>query len=89
MGGEGSYGLSMDLLSLFIGSEGLLGVVVEVKVKLLPRSPRVRVLMAAYDSVTKAGDAVAALIGQSIIPAGLEMMDHFHKRRRSTGFMAR
>lgn len=73
MGGEGLDEPGMDLLSLFIGSEGLLGVVVEVKVKLLSRSPRVRVrvrvLMAAYDSVTKAGDAVAALIGQSIISA--------------------
>ena len=76
LGGEGLDEPGMDLLSLFIGSEGLLGVVVEVKVKLLPRAPRVQVLMAAYDSVTKAGDAVAALIGQGIIPAGLEMMDH-------------
>ncbi|MCO4837919.1 MAG: FAD-binding protein [Oceanospirillaceae bacterium] len=76
LGGEGLDEPGMDLLSLFIGSEGLLGVVVEVKVKLLPKATRVQVLMAAYDSVTAAGDAVAALIGQGIIPAGLEMMDH-------------
>ena len=76
LGGEGLDEPGMDLLSLVVGSEGLLGVVVEAKVKLLPRAPRVQVLLAAYDSVTAAGDAVAALIGQGIIPAGLEMMDH-------------
>ena len=76
LGGTGLDEPGMDLLSLFVGSEGLLGVVVEAKVKLLPRAPRVQVLVAAYDSVTAAGDAVAALIGQGIIPAGLEMMDH-------------
>jgi len=76
LGGEGLDEPGMDLLSLMVGSEGLLGVVVEAKVKLLPRAPRVQVLVAAYDSVTAAGDAVAALIGQGIIPAGLEMMDH-------------
>ena len=76
LGGSGLDEPGMDLLSLMVGSEGLLGVVVEAKVKLLPRAPRVQVLVAAYDSVTAAGDAVAALIGQGIIPAGLEMMDH-------------
>ena len=76
LGGTGLDEPGMDLLSLMVGSEGLLGVVVEAKVKLLPRAPRVQVLVAAYDSVTAAGDAVAALIGQGIIPAGLEMMDH-------------
>ncbi len=75
-GGDGLDEPSMDLLSLVAGSEGLLGVVVEIKVKLLPRAPRVQVLMAAFDNVISAGDAVAALIGQGIIPAGLEMMDH-------------
>lgn len=76
LGGGGLDEPGMDLLSLMVGSEGLLGVVVEAKVKLLPRAPRVQVLLAAYDSVTAAGDAVADLIGQGIIPAGLEMMDH-------------
>ena len=76
LGGDGLDRPGMDLLSLAAGSEGLLGVVVEAKVKLLPRAPSVQVLMAAFTSVIAAGDAVAALIGQGIIPAGLEMMDH-------------
>ena len=62
--------------ALITGSEGMLGVVVEVLVKLLPIPPVARVLMAAFDDVEKAGKAVAAIIGAGIIPAGLEMMDN-------------
>ena len=65
-----------DLLSLFTGSEGMLGVVVEVTVKLLPKPESVQVLLAAFDDVEKAGDAVGRIIAAGIIPAGLEMMDN-------------
>ncbi len=65
----------LDLLAVAIGSEGLLLVVTEVLVKLLPRPQVARVVMASYDDVGKAGDAVAAIIAAGIIPAGLEMMD--------------
>ena len=64
-----------DLLALAIGSEGLLAVITEVTVKLLPRPETARVIMASFDDVQKAGDAVAAVIGAGIVPAGLEMMD--------------
>lgn len=64
-----------DLLALMHGSEGLLGVVVEVTVKLLPRPPLARVILASFDSVIAAGDAVAAVIAAGIVPAGFEMMD--------------
>ncbi len=64
-----------DLLALAIGSEGLLAVTTEVTVKLLPRPETARVVMASFDDVEKAGDAVAAVIAAGIIPAGLEMMD--------------
>ncbi|MGE0875951.1 MAG: FAD-linked oxidase C-terminal domain-containing protein [Burkholderiales bacterium] len=64
-----------DLLALAIGSEGLLAVTVEVTVKLLPRPQLARVVMASFDDVEKAGNAVAAVIAAGIIPAGLEMMD--------------
>jgi len=64
-----------DLLSVFIGSEGMLGVVTEVTVKLVPRPATAQVVMASFDSVEAAGDAVARVIGAGIIPAGLEMMD--------------
>jgi glycolate oxidase len=64
-----------DLLALLIGSEGMLGVVTEVTVKLVPRPVLARVVMASFDEVGKAGEAVAAIIAAGIIPAGLEMMD--------------
>ena len=64
-----------DLLALMTGSEGMLGIIVEVTVKLLPKPQRAQVLLAAFDDVVKAGEAVGAIISAGIIPAGLEMMD--------------
>jgi len=64
-----------DLLALFMGSEGMLGIVVEATVRLLPRPQLARVLMAAFDDIEKAGNAVASVIAAGIIPGGFEMMD--------------
>jgi glycolate oxidase len=64
-----------DLLALAVGSEGMLMVLTEVTVKLLPLPQRARVIMASFDDVEKAGEAVAAVIAAGIVPAGLEMMD--------------
>ena len=64
-----------DLLALMIGSEGMLGVVLEATVKLTPKPRTAQVVMASFDSVIDAGNAVAAIIAAGIIPAGLEMMD--------------
>ncbi|BCO25650.1 FAD-linked oxidoreductase [Rhodoferax lithotrophicus] len=64
-----------DLLSVVIGSEGMLAVVTEVTVKLIPKPQLARCIMASFDDIPKAGDAVAAVIAAGIIPAGLEMMD--------------
>jgi glycolate oxidase len=64
-----------DLLALLTGSEGLLGVITEVTVRLIPRPQCARVVLAAFDSLAKAGQAVADVIAAGIIPAGLEMMD--------------
>ena len=64
-----------DLLALMSGSEGMLGIIVEVTVKLLAKPERAQVLLAAFDDVGKAGEAVGAIIAAGIIPAGLEMMD--------------
>lgn len=65
-----------DLLALFTGSEGMLGVITEVTVKLLPKPQSAKVLLAAFDSVEKAGRAVGDIIAAGIIPGGLEMMDN-------------
>ena len=64
-----------DLLSVVIGSEGMLAITTEVTVKLIPKPQLARCIMASFDDLRKAGDAVAAVIAAGIIPAGLEMMD--------------
>ena len=75
LGSEALEAAGLDLLSVFIGSEGMLGVVTQVTVKLVPKPSLARVIMASFDDVEVAGNAVAAIIGAGIIPAGLEMMD--------------
>jgi len=65
----------LDLLPLVIGSEGMLAVTTEVTVKLVPKPQLARCIMASFPNVESAGEAVAAVIGAGIIPAGLEMMD--------------
>ncbi len=64
-----------DLLAVVVGSEGMLAVTTEVTVKLVPKPQLARCIMASFDDLRKAGDAVAAVIAAGIIPAGLEMMD--------------
>ena len=75
LGSEAPDTPGLDLLALAIGSEGMLAVVTEVTVKLLPQPQCARVVMASFDDVEKAGQAVAEVIAAGIIPAGLEMMD--------------
>ncbi len=70
----------LDLLTLISGSEGMLGVVVEVLVKLLPIPQRQQVVLAAFDDIETAGNAVAEIIAKGILPAGLEMMDNLSIR---------
>jgi glycolate oxidase len=64
-----------DLLALFHGSEGMLGVITEITVQLLPNPLTKQVLMASFAQVEDGGHAVAAIIGAGILPGGLEMMD--------------
>jgi glycolate oxidase len=75
IGGPAPDSAGYDLLALMNGSEGLLAVITEVLVKLQPKPQLARVVMAAFTTVEQAGDAVAAIIAEGIIPAGLEMMD--------------
>jgi glycolate oxidase len=80
LGNEGLDAPGLDLLAVFIGSEGMLGVVTEVTVKLVPKPQKARVIMASFDDVVKGGNAVANVIAAGIIPAGLEMMDKTSSR---------
>ncbi|MER2103882.1 MAG: FAD-binding protein, partial [Pseudomonas atacamensis] len=76
LGSEALDSAGFDLLALFTGSEGLLGIITEVTVKLLPKPQVAKILLGSFDSVEKAGRAVAEIIAAGIIPGGLEMMDN-------------
>ena len=75
IGSEALDSPGYDLLALFTGSEGMLGIIVEITVRLLPKPASARVILAAFDDVTRAATAVGEIIAAGIIPAGLEMMD--------------
>jgi glycolate oxidase len=76
LGGKTLDSPGYDLLALMTGSEGMLGVIVEITVKLLPKPERAQVVLASFDDIEKAGAAVAAIIASGFTPAGLEMMDN-------------
>ncbi len=75
IGGASLDSPGYDFLALMTGSEGMLGIVTEITVKLLPIPEKAQLVMATFDDVHKAGNAVANVIGAGIIPAGMEMMD--------------
>src|SRR5690606_6868157 len=75
IGSEAPDAPGPDLVSLVVGSEGMLGVVTEVTLRRTPNPECAQVIMASVTDVETAGAAVAAVIGAGIIPAGLEMMD--------------
>ena len=74
-GSEAPDAPGLDLLAIVIGSEGMLAVVTEVTVRLIPKPQLAQVIMASFDDVEAGGNAVADVIDAGIIPAGLEMMD--------------
>ena len=75
LGGRALDPAGLDLVGLVVGSEGLLGVVTEVTVRILPRPETARAVLIGFPSVEQAGQAVADVIAAGIIPAGMEMMD--------------
>jgi glycolate oxidase len=75
LGGRGPDPAGLDLLGLVIGSEGLLGVVTEVTVRILPKPETARAMLLGFPSIEQAGQCVADVIAAGIIPAGMEMMD--------------
>ncbi len=76
LGGSGLDSPGFDLLALMTGSEGMLGIIVEITVRLLPQPEKTEVILAAFADIAKAGEAVSNIIAAGIIPAGLEMMDN-------------
>ena len=75
LGGKHFDAEGYDLLGVMTGSEGLLGVVTEVTVRILPKPTAARALLIGFATAEEAGECVAAVIGAGIIPGGMEMMD--------------
>lgn len=75
IGGKSLESPGMDLCGLMVGSEGLLGIVTEATLRLLPKAQSVKTVLAAYDQIDQAGEAVAAVIGTGLLPVAIEIMD--------------
>lgn len=75
LGGDSLEATGPDLVGMFIGSEGLFGVALEVTVRLLPKPEKYYTLQAAYDSLEKAGNAVALVVASGLLPGAMEIMD--------------
>src|SRR6202048_1118042 len=85
LGGKSADGPGLDLTGLLVGSEGTLGVVTEVTVRLLPLPEAVRTTLAIFESVEAASEAVSGLIGGGLVPAALEMMDRLALSANAAG----
>lgn len=75
LGGESLEGVGPDLLGLFVGSEGLLGIALQITLRLLPRPEKYHTLLAAYETLEQAGEAVGRVIGAGLLPGAMEIMD--------------
>jgi glycolate oxidase len=75
LGGDSLENAGPDLVGLFVGSEGLFGIALEITLRLLPKPELYRTILAAYDNLAKAGDAVAAVVASGLLPGALEIMD--------------
>lgn len=75
LGGESTEQIGPDLTGFIVGSEGLLGVVLEITLRLLPQPEAFHTVLAGYDSLENAGDAVSRIIASGLLPGALEIMD--------------
>jgi len=76
LGSESLEGIGPDLVGLYVGSEGLFGIALEVTLRLLPKPEAYRTVLAAYHSLEAAGNAVAMVIAAGLLPGALEIMDN-------------
>ena len=75
LGGESLESIGPDLCGMFVGSEGLLGVALEITLRLLPKVPKYKTILAAYQSLSAAGDTVASIVASGLLPGAMEIMD--------------
>ncbi len=75
LGGESLEGVGPDLCGMFVGSEGLFGIALEITLRLLPKVPKYKTILAAYRSLSAAGDTVASIVASGLLPGAMEIMD--------------
>lgn len=75
LGNDSLENTGPDCVGLFVGSEGLLGIALEIQVRLMPQPESFQTILASYDSLEAAGDAVAAVVASGILPGAMEIMD--------------
>ncbi len=75
LGSDSLEGVGPDLAGFFVGSEGLFGIALEITLRLLPRPERYHTVLAAYDSLEAAGDAVTLVVSSGLLPGAMEIMD--------------
>lgn len=88
LGGESLESVGPDLTGLFVGSEGLMGVALEITLRLLPKPETYRTVLAAYHSLQAAGDAVAAVVASGLLPGAMEIMDRLAIKAAEVGAKA-
>jgi glycolate oxidase len=76
LGGDSLESVDTDWVGMFVGSEGLFGIALEITVRLLPRPETYKTILAAYRSLEAAGDAVSAVIRSGLLPGAIEIMDN-------------
>lgn len=75
LGGSSMEGVGPDLTGFFVGCEGLFGIALEITLRLLPKPERYRTVLASYNSLQAAGDAVTAVVASGLLPGAMEIMD--------------
>jgi glycolate oxidase len=85
LGGESLEGAGPDLVGLFVGSEGLFGIALEITLRLLPVPETYRTVLATYPTLAAAGDAVSAVIASGLLPGAIEIMDRLAIRAAAVG----
>jgi glycolate oxidase len=88
LGGESQESVEPDLVGLFVGSEGLLGIALEITVRLVPKPEAFRTIMAAYTSLSAAGDAVSKVVATGMLPGAMEIMDRLAIKAAEAGVQA-
>ncbi|MBI4228619.1 MAG: FAD-binding protein [Deltaproteobacteria bacterium] len=87
-GGKTTDRPGYDLVGLFVGSEGLLGIVTKVVLRIVRRPESVKTVLAAFEKIEDAGGAVSGITARGIIPAGMEIMDYFSIKAVNTAIQA-